>query len=142
MDIDKQTTMTKTISRRILANDEIEEEDEEQDEEMLLTKKFHDQSIDQILTASDRLFSSVGDAVEMVKQAKILAQATAQLVSSLRQQAESAGDDTEQQNKLLSAAKMLADATAKMVDSAKSCAAKPNDTQLQYELKRTAEELR
>ncbi|CAF0901956.1 unnamed protein product [Adineta ricciae] len=142
VDIDKQTTMTTTISRRTLANDEIEEEDEEQDEEILLTKKFHDQSIDQILTASDRLFSSVGDAVEMVKQAKILAQATAQLVSSLRQQAESAGDDTEQQNKLLSAAKMLADATAKMVDSAKSCAAKPNDTQLQYELKRTAEELR
>ncbi|UJR28105.1 hypothetical protein I4U23_009360 [Adineta vaga] len=140
--IDKQTTITTTISRRMLANDEIEEEDEEQDEETLMTRKYHDQSIDQILTASDRLFSSVGDAVEMVKQAKVLAQATAQLVTSLRQQAELASDDIDQQNKLLSAAKMLADATAKMVDSAKNCAAKPNDTQLQYELKRTAEELR
>jgi talin len=78
----------------------------------------------------------------MVKQAKILAQATAQLVSSLRQQAELAGDDTNQQNQLLSAAKMLADATAKMVESAKSCATKPNDTELQYQLKKAAEELR
>lgn len=140
--VDKQTTMTTTISRRALVNDEIEEEDEEQDEDSATTRKHYDQSIDQILTASDRLFSSVGDAAEMVKQAKVLAQATAQLVSSLRQQAESAGDDPEQQNKLLSAAKMLADATARMVDSAKNCAAKPNDTELQYELKRTAEELR
>ncbi|CAF0840452.1 unnamed protein product [Didymodactylos carnosus] len=102
----------------------------------------HDESIDKILTASDRLFSSVGDASEMVKQAKILAQATAQLVSSLRQQAESTVDDTNQQKKLLSAAKMLADATAKMVEAAKGCATKPNDTQLQYCLKKAAEELR
>ncbi|CAF4070720.1 unnamed protein product [Rotaria sp. Silwood2] len=138
----KTTTTTTTITRRIIANDEIEEEDEEQDEEILDIVKNHDQSIDQILTTSDRLFSSVGDAVEMVKQAKILAQATAQLVSSLRQQAELAGDDTNQQRKLLSAAKMLADATAKMVESAKGCATKPNDTQLQYQLKKAAEELR
>ncbi len=130
-----QTTMS---TRRMIANDEIEEEDEEN----LDYEKHHDQSIDQILTASDRLFSSVGDASEMVKQAKILAQATAQLVSSLRQQAELAGDDTNQQNKLLSAAKMLADATAKMVESAKGCATKPNDTELQYQLKKAAEELR
>jgi len=132
-----QTTAT-TITRRMIANDEIEEEDEEN----LDNEKTRDQSIDQILTASDRLFSSVGDASEMVKQAKILAQATAQLVSSLRQQAELAGDDTNQQNKLLSAAKMLADATAKMVESAKGCATKPNDTELQYQLKKAAEELR
>ncbi|CAF1241967.1 unnamed protein product [Rotaria magnacalcarata] len=137
-----KTTTTTTITRRIIANDEIEEEDDELDEEILDIVKHHDQSIDKILTTSDRLFSSVGDAVEMVKQAKILAQATAQLVSSLRQQAELAGDDTNQQKKLLSAAKMLADATAKMVESAKGCAMKPNDTELQYQLKRAAEELR
>jgi talin len=125
----------------MLADDEIEEE-EEDEEENIENEKHHDQSIDQILTASDRLFSSVGDAAEMVKQAKILAQATAQLVSSLRQQAELAGDDPNQQKKLLSAAKMLADATAKMVESAKGCATKPNDTQLQYQLKKAAEELR
>ena len=138
--IDKQTTTT--ITRRILANDEIEEEDEEEEDEILDYEKHHDQSIEQILTASDRLFSSVGDAPEMVKQAKVLAQATAQLVSSLRQQAEQAGDDTHQQNRLLTAAKMLADATAKMVECAKSCATKPNDTELQYRLKKAAEELR
>jgi talin len=124
----------------MIPNNEIEEEEEE--EEAIDTEKHHDQSIDQILTASDRLFSSVGDASEMVKQAKILAQATAQLVSSLRHQAELAGDDTNHQNKLLSAAKMLADATAKMVESAKSCATNRNDTQLQYQLKKAAEELR
>lgn len=135
---DRQSTTTTTITRRMVANDEIEEEDEETPTE----QKNHDQSIDQILTASDRLFSSVGDAVEMVKQAKVLAHATAQLVSSLRQQAELASDDTNQQQKLLSAAKMLADATAKMVESAKGCAGQPNDTQLQYQLKKAAEELR
>ena len=141
---DRQSTTTTTITRRMLANDEIEEEEEEENDgdETATDQKNHDQSIDQILTASDRLFSSVGDAVEMVKQAKVLAHATAQLVSSLRRQAELASDDTNQQQKLLAAAKMLADATAKMVESAKACAGQPNDTQLQYQLKRAAEELR
>jgi talin len=123
----------KLLARRLITNDEIDEENNE---------KHHDESIDQIIIASDRLFSSVGDAAEMVKQAKILAQATAQLVSSLRQQAEAADDDTNQQKKFLSAAKMLADATAKMVESAKICATKPTDTQLQYQLKKSVEELR
>jgi hypothetical protein len=142
---DKQlmTTTTTSITRRMIANDEIEEEDEDDiDEETFEKKKFRDQSIDQILTASDRLFSSMGDATEMVKQAKVLAQATAQLVSSLRQQAESASDNINQQNQFLSGAKMLADATAKMVESAKGCASQPNDTQLQYQLKKATEELR
>jgi talin len=127
---------TKSLASRLITNDEIEEVDEDNDE------KHHDESIDQIITASDRLFSSIGDATEMVKQAKILAQATAQLVSSLRQQAESVDDDTNQQKKFLSAAKMLADATAKMVEAAKGCATKPTDTQLQYQLKKAVEELR
>ena len=142
---DKQSTTTTTtsISRRLLANNEIEEEDEEDVEEEHLSKEQnYDRSIDQILTASDRLFSSMGDATEMVKQAKILAQATAQLVSSLRQQAELATDDTNQQKQLLSAAKTLADATARLVESAKGCASQPNDTQLQYQLKKATEELR
>lgn len=139
-------TTTTMITRRMLANDEIEEEDEEdlaaEADENVDRRTQQDQSIEQILSASDRLCSSMGDAAEMVKQAKILAQATAQLVSSLRQQAEVATDDPDEQNKLLSAAKMLADATAKMVESAKACASQPNDTQLQYQLKRSAEELR
>ncbi|CAF2832485.1 unnamed protein product [Rotaria sp. Silwood2] len=127
---------SKLLTQRIIVHDEIDEIDEENEE------KYLDESIDQILIASDRLFSSVGDTAEMVKQAKILAQATAQLVSSLRQQAETVDDDTNQQKKFLSTAKMLADATAKMVESAKACATKPNDTQLQYQLKRSVEELR
>lgn len=131
-----QNGSSKMLSRRLITNDEIEEVDEEAEE------KHHDESIDQIIVASDRLFSSVGDAGEMVKQAKILAQATAQLVSSLRQQAECVDDDTHQQKRFLSAAKMLADATAKMVESAKGCASKPSDHQLQYQLKKAVEELR
>lgn len=126
----------KIFPQRMIVNDGIEEVDEENEE------KSHDESIDQILISSDRLFSSVGDTAEMVKQAKVLAQATAQLVSSLRQQAEFACDDGNQQNKFLSAAKMLADATSKMVEAAKSCATKPHDTQLQYQLKKSVEELR
>ncbi|UJR21334.1 hypothetical protein I4U23_024428 [Adineta vaga] len=126
----------KLLARRLIATDDIEEIDEENEE------KHHDQSIDQILVASDRLFSSMGDAAEMVKQAKILAQATAQLVSSLRQQAESVEDNTNEQKRFLSAAKMLADATSKMVESAKGCATKPHDTQLQYQLRKAVEELR
>ena len=143
-DSNKQTTTTTTtsISRRMLANDEIEEEEEEEEEEHLSKEQNYDRSIDQILTASDRLFSSMGDASEMVKQAKILAQATAQLVSSLRQQAELATDDTNQQKQLLSAAKTLADATARLVESAKACAGQPNDTELQHQLKKAAEDLR
>jgi hypothetical protein len=144
---EKQTSMTKTstiITRRMINDDDIEEEDEDDEEgdgSNNDKQRSHDQSIDQILNASDRLFSSMGDASEMVKQAKALAQATAQLVSSLRQQAEMAVDDTDRQKKLLSAAKMLADATAKLVEAAKGCASQPNDTQLQHELKHAAEEL-
>ena len=121
-----------------LTEEEEEEDEAEADDEVAKTN----QSIDQILIASDRLFSSIGDATEMVKQAKILAQSTAQLVSALRHQAESIDGDTQQQQKFLAAAKMLADATAKMVESAKGCATRPADTQSQYQLKRAVEELR
>ena len=74
--------------------------------------------MDIILTATDRLFGSMGDTPEMVKQARILAQATSQLVNALKIDAES-HEDTEQQKKLLAAARVLADATARMVEAAK-----------------------
>ena len=52
---------------------------------------------------------------EMVRQARILAQATSDLVN-----ADAEGEsDLENSRKLLSAAKILADATAKMVEAAK-----------------------
>ena len=34
----------------------------------------HEEAVDQIITVTDRLFSSVGDAHEMVRQARYLAQ--------------------------------------------------------------------
>ena len=74
--------------------------------------------MDTILTATDRLFGTMGDTPEMVKQARVLAQATSQLVNALKSQAES-HPDSEMQKKLLAAAKMLADATARMVEAAK-----------------------
>ena len=66
------------------------------------------------MRASDDLCNAVGDASEMVRQARILAQATSELVGTLKAQAEDQ-QDSEQQKKLLGAAKMLADATANMV---------------------------
>ncbi len=61
---------------------------------------------------------------EMVRQARILAQATSDLVNAIKADAEGE-TDLENSRKLLSAAKLLADATAKMVEAAKvgqSCA--------------------
>lgn len=57
-------------------------------------------------------------AGEMVRQARILAQATSDLVNAIKADAEGESD-LENSRKLLSAAKLLADATAKMVEAAK-----------------------
>lgn len=74
--------------------------------------------MDTIITVTDRLFGSVGDAHEMVKQARQLAQATSMLVNAIKGQAES-HPDSDTQKRLLAAAKALADATARMVEAAK-----------------------
>ncbi|XP_053387301.1 talin-1-like [Mercenaria mercenaria] len=100
-----------------------------------------EEAVDTILTVTDRLFSSVGDAHEMVKQARQLAQATSMLVNTIRGQAES-HPDSDVQKRLLAAAKALADATAKMVEAAKGCASSPNDSERQQQLRTAAEELR
>lgn len=55
---------------------------------------------------------------EMVRQARVLAQATSDLVNAMRSDAE-AEVDVENSKKLLAAAKLLADATARMVEAAK-----------------------
>lgn len=65
---------------------------------------------------SDRFHPPV--AGEMVRQARILAQATSDLVNAIKMDAEGESD-LENSRKLLSAAKLLADATAKMVEAAK-----------------------
>lgn len=67
-----------------------------------------------ILSATDKLFANSGSAGEMIRQARIVGQATAQLIQSIKGDAE-IQTDSEQQKKLLVAAKRLADATAKMV---------------------------
>nr|XP_022305900.1 talin-1-like isoform X8 [Crassostrea virginica] len=101
----------------------------------------HEDAVDTILTVTDRLFSSVGDAHEMVRQARQLAQATSSLVGAIRGEAES-HSDSEMQKRLLAAARQLADATANMVEAAKGCASSPNDSEQQRRLRGAAEELR
>ncbi|XP_013776088.1 talin-2-like [Limulus polyphemus] len=101
----------------------------------------HEGAVDTILDATDKLFSSTGDASEMVRQAKVLAQSTAQLIQTIKGEAESQ-PDTDLQKRLLAAAKMLADATTRMVEAAKGCAGNPHDSESQDALRRAAEELR
>ena len=98
-------------------------------------------AVDTIYTATDRIFSSRGDADEMVKQAKVLAKATVQLINDLKGQAESQ-PDSDVQKRLIVAARLLADATAKLVDAAKGCKSNPNDSASQAALTKAAEELR
>ncbi|KAK7790683.1 hypothetical protein R5R35_008203 [Gryllus longicercus] len=98
-------------------------------------------SVETILVATDRLFASSGDAAEMVRQARVLGQATAHLIQSIKGEAERQ-PDSELQRRLLAAAKTLADATARMVEAARLCASAPHDIQYQNQLRTAAEELR
>ena len=52
----------------------------------------YDTTVDAILSATERLFSSMGNAQEMVRQAKILAEATSSLVNSIKLEAENETD--------------------------------------------------
>ncbi|KAG7237842.1 hypothetical protein INR49_031736 [Caranx melampygus] len=81
----------------------------------------YDQATDTIMTVTESIFSSMGDAGEMVRQARVLAQATSDLVNAMRSDAE-AEVDVDNSKKLLAAAKLLADATARMVEAAKAVA--------------------
>ncbi|GAA6078019.1 talin-2 isoform X1 [Tachysurus ichikawai] len=78
----------------------------------------YDQATDTIMTVTESIFTSMGDAGEMVRQARVLAQATSDLVNAMRSDAE-AEVDVDNSKKLLAAAKLLADATARMVEAAK-----------------------
>ncbi|XP_068032367.1 talin-1 isoform X2 [Anomalospiza imberbis] len=101
----------------------------------------YDQATDTILNVTENIFSSMGDAGEMVRQARILAQATSDLVNAIKADAEGE-TDLENSRKLLSAAKILADATAKMVEAAKGAAAHPDSEEQQQRLCEAAEGLR
>ncbi|XP_059352131.1 talin-2-like isoform X2 [Daphnia carinata] len=105
------------------------------------TESVHEGAVDNILAASDRLFAAQGDGAEMVRQARVLAQATAQLIQAIKGEAE-ALPDSELQQRLLAAARSLAEATARMVEAAKACASSPNDASQQQKLRQAAEELR
>lgn len=107
---------------------------------VILTDNY-DEAIETILAATERLFNSMGNAQEMVKQAKILAQATSSLVNAIKLEADSE-TDPDARRRLLAAAKNLADATAKLVEAAKVAARNPNDEQAQEALRRAAEDLR
>lgn len=101
----------------------------------------HHGPVTTIMDATDRLFDSSGDATEMVRQAKILASATAQLIQGIKGDAEQQ-TDVWQQKKLLQAARVLADATARMIEAAKGCQGRPNDCESQAMLRKAAEEIR
>ncbi|XP_042587905.1 talin-1 [Cyprinus carpio] len=101
----------------------------------------HGEATDRILDVTDNIFSSMGDAGEMVRQARILAQATSDLVNAIKADAEGE-TDLENSRKLLSAAKLLADATARMVEAAKGAAANPDSEEQQQKLREAAEGLR
>uniref|UniRef100_A0AAR2KJI2 Talin 1 n=1 Tax=Pygocentrus nattereri TaxID=42514 RepID=A0AAR2KJI2_PYGNA len=101
----------------------------------------HGEATDRILDVTENIFSSMGDAGEMVRQARILAQATSDLVNAIKADAEGE-TDLENSRKLLSAAKLLADATARMVEAAKGAAANPDSEEQQQKLREAAEGLR
>ncbi|XP_078388745.1 talin-2 isoform X2 [Cetorhinus maximus] len=101
----------------------------------------YDQATDTIMTVTESIFSSMGDAGEMVRQARVLAQATSDLVNAMRLDAE-AESDVDNSKKLLAAAKLLADSTARMVEAAKGAAANPENQDQQQKLREAAEGLR
>jgi talin len=100
-----------------------------------------DECIERIFQATDSLFESMGNGPEMIRQAKLLAQSTTDLINALKQEAH-VQPTSEQQRKLLLAAKLLAEATSKIVEAAKACASSPNDERTQSVLRRAAEELK
>jgi len=104
-------------------------------------KPKKEEPVEAILEATDKLFSSEGDANEMVRQAKVLAQATTELINDIKGEAKS-HQDSSTQNRLLEAARELADQTSKLVDAAKSCVSNPHDSKPQLALKQAAESLR
>lgn len=97
-------------------------------------------AVEKIYTATDRIFSSQNDPNEMIRQAKVLARATVQLINDLKGQAESQ-PDSNQQKRLITAARLLADATAKLVDAAKNCKSNPTEPKYHQAIKQAVEEL-
>ena len=78
----------------------------------------YEEACEAILAATEMLVGSMGNPQEMVKQAKILAEAISMLLGAIR--AECDGQmDPDAKRCLLDAAKNLADAVSRMIDAAK-----------------------
>ncbi|KAH9632861.1 hypothetical protein HF086_013648 [Spodoptera exigua] len=77
------------------------------------------------MCASERVVAAA-EAGDMVRHARLLGQATAHLITTIKTEAEK--QPSEGQRKLLAAAKLLADATARMVEAARQCASEPQET--------------
>ncbi|KAH8306929.1 hypothetical protein KR044_001207 [Drosophila immigrans] len=96
--------------------------------------------VENVIIGTDILVST-NDPQEMVRHARTLGQTTAQLIQSIKGEADQQ-EDADMQRRLLSAAKQLADATAKLVEAARLCSSNPHDSDNQNALRRAAEELR
>jgi talin len=72
----------------------------------------------EVITESTRTLCQAPEPAEMIRQAKILAQATAELVKGLKSEAEGV-TDKDLQRRLLAASKQLAEATTRLVEAAK-----------------------
>ena len=105
----------------------------------LVRKK--EEPVEAVFEATDKLFSSEGDATEMVRQARVLATATTQLINNIKGEAKGQLDSGSQ-NRLLAAARVLAEKTSHLVNAAKGCASNPHDSISQQALKRAAEDIR
>ena len=103
-------------------------------------RSVQENPVENVLIATDILVSS-SDPQEMIRQARQLGQATAELIKSIKGEAEKQ-DDSDLQRRLLAAAKQLADATARMVEAARLCASNPHESAHQDALRFAAEELR
>ncbi|XP_068208058.1 talin-2-like [Palaemon carinicauda] len=101
----------------------------------------HDEALETILMSSEKLYASQGNAAEMLRQAKSLAQAASYLVESINFEAESETDPAIK-SRLLESAEKLAEATENMIEKAKQCALNPHDEKCQAELKEAAENVR
>jgi talin len=99
-----------------------------------------EEAVDSILVATDKIITS-HDSADMVRQARILATATAQLIQAIKCEAEKQ-PDSDVQKKLIQAAKILAEATSRLVEAAKACASMPNVSKNQEILKQAAQDLR
>ena len=101
------------------------------------------QTIETIYNATDRILGSLSDPNEILRQAKLVAKATVDLIDYIKLQAEIHPPESDRQQNLMSAARELADAIMRLVDAAKGCQSNPQDADYYHsKLKKAAFDLR